>query len=162
MWRVYYVTLRLMSPPMRYVFRVLNKITQQQRSKVMLLDAEGKILLVQNALGDRKWTLPGGGIEKGESAVEAALREVREELGIVLDAGQCRQIGVVHVVAGGYDAPIVYCRLLPSQKTQIRPRRVEICATEWYNMSQLPPKTQPLVSEAYALLSPDTSIATIV
>ena len=35
----------------------------------------------------RQWALPGGRLEPGESAEAAALRELSEEIGLVLDAG---------------------------------------------------------------------------
>ena len=42
------------------------------------LNKKGRVLLVRER-GSRSFSLPGGGIERGESTVEAALRELREE-----------------------------------------------------------------------------------
>jgi len=32
--------------------------------------------------GHHKWSLPGGGVEKGERSFQAAIREIHEELGL--------------------------------------------------------------------------------
>ena len=49
------------------------------------------VLLTQRAAGLRahrgQWALPGGRCDEGETAVEAALRELREELGLELGPG---------------------------------------------------------------------------
>lgn len=60
--------------------------------------------------GDRGWELPGGRVEEGESAVEAAVREFGEETGHALvDAEhvvtQARDRGTFHVVAGFFGPP---------------------------------------------------------
>jgi 8-oxo-dGTP pyrophosphatase MutT (NUDIX family) len=55
----------------------------------MLFDEGGAVLLIRFVVmrpdGEFVfWALPGGEIEPGESEIEAALREVREELGLEL------------------------------------------------------------------------------
>jgi 8-oxo-dGTP pyrophosphatase MutT (NUDIX family) len=58
---------------------------------VLLSDAEGRacFLLTRRAATlrthRRQWALPGGRIEAGESAEQAAIRELGEEVGLVLD-----------------------------------------------------------------------------
>ena len=42
---------------------------------------DGKVLLVRDK-GHHRFSLPGGGIKKGEPTVSAAARELREELGL--------------------------------------------------------------------------------
>jgi ADP-ribose pyrophosphatase YjhB (NUDIX family) len=45
---------------------------------------EGKVLLVRLGYGHKKWVLPGGGIERGETPEMAAVREAKEESGVVI------------------------------------------------------------------------------
>jgi 8-oxo-dGTP pyrophosphatase MutT (NUDIX family) len=47
----------------------------------LLVHSHGKILLVMDK-GHYKWSLPGGGVEKGEKSFQSAIRELREELGL--------------------------------------------------------------------------------
>ena len=52
-----------------------------------LFELDGGILLVQRDIepGYGKWTFPGGFVERGEVAEEAAAREVREECGVEIE-----------------------------------------------------------------------------
>lgn len=56
----------------------------------VLIDYEGKVLVVQNWLGRQKWQFPGGGIKSGEDPKSAGVREVREELDISLDSSKLK------------------------------------------------------------------------
>ncbi|MFC9973212.1 NUDIX domain-containing protein [Spirillospora sp. NPDC127200] len=58
---------------------------------VVVTDDEGKILLIRRTDNDN-WAVPGGAIDLGESVSEAAVRETREESGIV-----CEITGVVGI-----------------------------------------------------------------
>ncbi len=49
--------------------------------RVVILNAEGAVYLVRHSYM-RGWYLPGGGVERRETALEAAKREVAEEAGI--------------------------------------------------------------------------------
>jgi ADP-ribose pyrophosphatase YjhB (NUDIX family) len=54
-------------------------------ARVLLIDEHDRVLLLRADLGDRNvWIAPGGGLEPGETAEDAALRELREETGIEL------------------------------------------------------------------------------
>ena len=57
--------------------------------RVVLTDGGGRVLLFHVRTPDETpdgwWELPGGGLGPGESYLEAAIREIREETGLLLD-----------------------------------------------------------------------------
>jgi 8-oxo-dGTP pyrophosphatase MutT (NUDIX family) len=54
---------------------------ERQHSAGGLVAREGRVLLIATA-GGRRWQLPKGHVEPGESVAQAAAREVREETGV--------------------------------------------------------------------------------
>lgn len=77
------------------------------RSCVAILDG-GNILMVRQVYkGEEIWTLPGGSIREGETAVEAAFREVKEETNLtvaikarLIEAYNERIAGMYHCFLG--------------------------------------------------------------
>lgn len=61
-------------------------------SAVVIRDVAGRILVVRKR-GAFRFMLPGGKIEPGEAPAEAALRELREEVGAHLDPAALRRLG---------------------------------------------------------------------
>ncbi|MBS0489866.1 MULTISPECIES: NUDIX hydrolase [unclassified Phenylobacterium] len=61
---------------------------ERPTARVLLFDEAGRILLLKGRLPNRpahtsSWFTVGGGVEPGETLVEAALREIAEETGFV-------------------------------------------------------------------------------
>lgn len=50
---------------------------------VAIFDRAGRLLLARH-VHDGLWATPGGGVEPGESPLDAAVREVREETGLLV------------------------------------------------------------------------------
>jgi 8-oxo-dGTP pyrophosphatase MutT (NUDIX family) len=51
-------------------------------ARVIVLDADSRVLLLRYDEAGGFWATPGGSLEEGEDHVAAALRELHEELGI--------------------------------------------------------------------------------
>ena len=58
---------------------------------VVVVNDAGEVLMIRRSDNDN-WAVPGGAIDLGESMVEAAIRETREESGI-----ECRITGIVGI-----------------------------------------------------------------
>ncbi|HEY3684458.1 MAG TPA: NUDIX domain-containing protein [Streptosporangiaceae bacterium] len=69
----------------------------------VILAEDGRVLLGHRtkATEPATWCLPGGAVEAGESFESAAARELAEETGIRVDAGDLEVLGVVLDDTGG-------------------------------------------------------------
>lgn len=61
-------------------------------ANVVVLNNSGEILVVRQNYGEKKWMLPGGEIERGESPRHAAQEETEEESGVIIDENDLRLI----------------------------------------------------------------------
>lgn len=75
------------------VWKQYLRIFQSERSGSGTIIRFGReVLLIKNTYGDQRWwSFPGGSIQRGENAKAAALREIKEEVG--LNVGNLRELG---------------------------------------------------------------------
>jgi 8-oxo-dGTP pyrophosphatase MutT (NUDIX family) len=76
----------------------------------LLIGADGRTLLVRKR-GTQAFMQPGGKIDAGESAAEALVRELYEELGLVVAAEHAQFLGEFSAVAANEPGFEVNCQL---------------------------------------------------
>lgn len=75
---------------------------EQMHGVRVILEKGGRVVLVRHWFAPWVWTLPGGGVQAGESAERAAVREVREETGYVVEQFD-GEIGTYEGALGKHD-----------------------------------------------------------
>ena len=124
---------------------------------VALIDGSGRVLLQRRA-ADRAmaglWEFPGGKVEADELPEAALIREIEEELGVVLDddalAPACfasAPLGDTHMILLLY-----LCRHWRGE-----PRPLDASALKWLrpdemDASEMPPADRPLIALLSALV----------
>ena len=82
--------LRVADVVRRLVWRLFGPRTIGIRG--LVVDEEGRVLLVRHTYGKPTWHLPGGGVKRRESLIQALARELREEVGVTI-TGPVRLLG---------------------------------------------------------------------
>ena len=115
-----------------------------------LTGADGRIL-VQQRPADKAmaglWEFPGGKVEPGEAPAAALVRELAEELGIVVDPADCRPLTFAAEPLAGRHLLLLLYRV---ERWQGQPRPLEAPALRWVTVAELadlpmPPADRPLL-----------------
>lgn len=115
---------------------------------VLLSDVRGRVLLVE-PIYKPYWEIPGGAVEADESPYTAAAREVKEELGLLVQPGRLlvtdwvpprpeRAEGLMTVFDGG--------TLAPEQTAQIHLPAEELRSWAWCNESEVGDRLSELLA----------------
>lgn len=102
---------------------------QRKAAGILVVDTEGRVLLGQRH-DNGLWACPGGHVDDGESFEEAALRELREEAGIVGKEPST----LVHKQYRGYDSKTFFVK---SFKGKIKSNG-EMNNLKWHYISDIP------------------------
>ena len=116
-------------------------------SAVVFRDAQGQVLTVRKR-GTEKFMFPGGKPELGESALDTAIREVKEEIGIGLEAKQLTQIGVFEAPAANEAKHTVVATVFTYDGDTIEPQMAaEIAELSWVSPDQPDVVLAPLLAD---------------
>jgi ADP-ribose pyrophosphatase YjhB (NUDIX family) len=141
--------------PLVYAFfRLARGLTLGVRAVVT--DPDGKVLLIQHTY-IKGWYLPGGGVERGETAETAVIRELAEEAGVRALSRPSLVSAHSNEVLHPGDHVLVYriaaWEPCPSDSAG------EICAVGWFDPADLPEETTPAtrrrLAEALGGAEPD-------
>jgi 8-oxo-dGTP pyrophosphatase MutT (NUDIX family) len=122
----------------------MDTTTPLLTARVLIFNPAGEILLMLRSnptVLPGLWELPGGKLDAGESASEAAVREVLEESGLQISvAGEPR---IDEDVWDGRDLhTYLFTAMVPSLRPQLSLRAREHADAAWFAPDQLPALSQ--------------------
>jgi ADP-ribose pyrophosphatase YjhB (NUDIX family) len=132
----------------RMAWKVISPITIGVR---VILEQDGRFVLVKPSY-QTFWTLPGGGVERGETLEQAARREILEEVGA--QVGALRLLGVyTSFQENKNDHIVVFAAQNPDLASDVQPDHppdVEIERFGLFTSQSLPDNTAPGVRRRLA------------
>jgi 8-oxo-dGTP pyrophosphatase MutT (NUDIX family) len=130
----------------------------RRTARVLLVDDADRLLLFADSdpgvPGRRWWITPGGGIDPGESEVEAAVRELEEEAGIEVEAASLVGPVLVRSVVHGYSDVVIdqedvfFACWVPafevSDAGHTEEERLTMTAHQWWTREELAATTEEI------------------
>jgi len=122
-----------------------------------LVDADGRVLLAERPAGKSMaglWEFPGGKVEAGERPEETLIRELKEELGIVVSEPCLAPLTFASHVYPHFHLlmPLYVCRRWEGTVAPQEGQRLAWVRPNRLRDYPMPPADEPLVSHLMALL----------
>ena len=108
-----------------------------------IVDETGRLLLVKENYDRRRYSVPGGAVEDGESPLDAVLRETLEEAGVVVAIDHV--IGVYRLVSG---LTVTLFRCSIANGAPALPESGEIAEVGWFRPDGIPEPRSNLLHHA--------------
>lgn len=114
----------------------IHQFLKDSRRAYVVMEHDGKILVVKNILGSGKWHLPGGGCHKDESFEQGASRELKEEVGVRVPTSRLEVLSPEAFRSKrGFDYQLFLLRM--SKSTELKLDRLEILEASWLDPNDL-------------------------
>jgi 8-oxo-dGTP diphosphatase len=112
-----------------------------QQTLVLLVRRQtNEILLAmkKRGFGAGKLNGVGGKVKEGETAVAAAVREIQEEVGVVVGESDLAQVAeiIFHFTDDSFKD--IFCRVYSNERWLGEPQESEEMAPEWFDMNNIP------------------------
>jgi len=122
-----------------------------------LVDADGRVLLAERPTGKPMaglWEFPGGKVEDGERPEETLIRELNEELGIVVKEACLAPLTFASHTYEGFHLvmPLYVCRRWEGTVTANEGQKLAWVRPNRLREYPMPPADEPLVSHLMTLL----------
>jgi 8-oxo-dGTP diphosphatase len=122
-----------------------------------LVDADGRVLIAQRPAGKSMaglWEFPGGKVEDGEAPEASLIRELQEELGIVVNEACLAPLTFASHAYRNFHLlmPLYVCRRWEGQVTAQEGQTLAWVKPNRLRDYEMPPADVPLISHLMALL----------
>lgn len=122
-----------------------------------LIDIDGRVLIAERPAGKPMaglWEFPGGKVEQGERPEQTLIRELQEELGIVVSEPCLAPLTFASHAYSDFHLlmPLYVCRRWQGTVTPMEGQRTAWVKPNKLRDYKMPPADEPLVSHLMALL----------
>jgi len=122
-----------------------------------LVDADGRVLIAQRPAGKAMaglWEFPGGKIEPGEPPEQSLVRELREELGIVVNVDCLAPLTFASHAYPDFHLlmPLYVCRRWEGTVRALEGQKIAWVRPNRLRDYPMPPADEPLISHLMQLL----------